>query len=53
MPSCFAGYLDQIVVDWAFMLAFTACAVVGIIAGSWRPRIPARSLRRRSPCSCC
>jgi uncharacterized membrane protein YfcA len=43
----FAGYLDQIVVDWAFMLAFTACAVAGIIAGSrLAGRIPARSLRR-------
>lgn len=43
----FAGYLDQIAVDWTVMLAFTACAVAGIIAGSrLAGRIPARSLRR-------
>ena len=43
----FVGYLDQIAVDWAFMLGFTACAVVGILAGSrLAGRIPAGTLRR-------
>lgn len=43
----FVGYLDQIAVDWMFMFAFTACAVLGILAGSrLAGRIPAPSLRR-------
>jgi uncharacterized membrane protein YfcA len=43
----FAGYLDQITVDWGFMAGFTACAVVGILAGSrLAGRLPARTLRR-------
>jgi uncharacterized membrane protein YfcA len=43
----FAGYLDQITVDWGFMAGFTACAVVGILAGSrLARRLPARTLRR-------
>jgi uncharacterized membrane protein YfcA len=43
----FIGYLDQIAVDWGFMLGFTACAVAGILAGSrLAGRIPARTLRR-------
>jgi len=43
----FIGYLDQIAVDWRFMLGFTACAVAGILAGSrLAGRIPARTLRR-------
>ena len=43
----FIGYLDQITVDWGFMLAFTACAVAGILAGSrLAGRIAAATLRR-------
>jgi uncharacterized membrane protein YfcA len=43
----FAGYLDQIVVDWPFLAGFTACAVAGILAGTRLCRlIPALALRR-------
>jgi len=43
----FVGYLDQITVDWGFMLGFTACAVAGILAGSrLAGRLPAPTLRR-------
>lgn len=43
----FVGYLDQIRVDWGFMLGFTACAVAGILAGSrLAGRLPAPTLRR-------
>ena len=43
----FVGYLDQITVDWGFMVGFTACAVAGILAGSrLAGRVPARTLRR-------
>jgi len=43
----FVGYLDQITVDWGFMVGFTACAVAGILAGGrLAGRLPARTLRR-------
>jgi uncharacterized protein len=43
----FVGYLGQVEVQWAFMAAFTAIAVVGILAGTWLVRfVPQHALRR-------
>jgi uncharacterized protein len=43
----FVGYLDQVEVQWGFMTAFTAVAVVGILAGTWLVRfVPQHTLKR-------
>lgn len=43
----FTGYLDQIAVDWWFLLSFTAVAIAGILVGTrLSGRIPTRALTR-------
>lgn len=43
----FVGYLDQVVVPWLFLAAFTAVSVLGILVGTRLSRhVPAASLRR-------
>lgn len=43
----FLGYLGQVEVPWAFMGAFTATAVVGVLGGSRLvPLVPQRALRQ-------
>jgi uncharacterized membrane protein YfcA len=43
----FAGYLGQVVVDWAFVAGFTAVAGAGIIAGTFVVRfVPQHALKR-------
>lgn len=45
--SGFYGYLDLVPIDWGFMAAFSASAVVGILVGSRIVRfIPQRALRK-------
>jgi uncharacterized protein len=43
----FIGYLDQVVIDWGFMAAFTAVAAAGILVGARLVRrIPQAALRQ-------
>jgi hypothetical protein len=45
--SGFAGYAGRVAVPWAFVAAFTAVAVVGILVGTWLVRyVSAAALRR-------
>lgn len=45
--SGFAGYLGQVQVPWAFIAAFTAVAVAGILAGTYLARyVPQRALKQ-------
>lgn len=43
----FLGYLDQVDVQWGFMLGFTAVAIVGILAGTFLVRfVPQAALKQ-------
>ena len=43
----FAGYLDQIIIPWSFLIQFTAATIVGILLGSYAVRfVPAEKLKK-------
>lgn len=44
----FAGYLDQVEVQWAFMGAFTAVAIVGILIGTHLVQFVSQSALKRA-----
>jgi uncharacterized protein len=44
----FIGYLDQVVVPWAFMALFTAVAIAGIAGGAWLVRFVSQHALRRT-----
>ena len=46
--SGFAGYLGRVEVPWAFMLGFTAVAVVGIVAGLYLVRFISQRVLKRA-----
>ena len=46
--SGFAGYLGRVTMPWPFLMAFTACAVVGILIGTWLVQFVSQSALKRS-----
>ncbi len=43
----FAGYMDQVDIDWGFLAGFTGVAIGGILLGTWLVKfVPAAQLRR-------
>ena len=44
----FAGYLDQVEIQWVFMATFTAVAIVGIVAGTHLVQYVSQSALKRA-----